>query len=132
VERVMEITFRLGELTCTLDDITNAFATVGVKADCIIVNNPEAPQGVMTFVYRNGDTAGRALDDAQIKHTRRQLLVLTIEKDEQEELKSVAQALTKGGITVNAAYHLSSGNVALGVDKFNEAESVVRNLGVLL
>ena len=125
------ITITFGDLTGSLDDVTKAFASVDAKADYILAKNPEVLTGHMAFLMRKGAAAARALDEAQIKHARRELLLIPV--SDEAGLARVRQALGDAGIAVDLEFHLKSEPqaYALGVNQLNEAREICRKLGVL-
>jgi tetratricopeptide (TPR) repeat protein len=125
------ITITFGDLTGGLDDVNTALASVDAKSDIILIKNPEALTGLIAHVIRNGAVAARALDAANIRHTRRELLF--VPGDDEAALGRLKQALFDAGVTVNLEFHLTvePQAYALGVDRLAQAREVYRKLGVL-
>ena len=126
--RVTEFTVTLQNRPGTLADTAEALGNAGVNIDGLQAMPCEGRDGVQ-LVAGNPDGAARALDSAGLKHTRREVLLISLE-DKPGALARVARAVAKAGINIDAAYVTMSGKVVLGVDKLAGAEDVLKGLGV--
>ena len=107
----------------------------GVLGDARV--NIEAIQGVtlegkalVRFVPNDPDKAARALDEAEIAYTRREVLIVKV-LDEPGMLGDVALVMADAGINIDAVYVTTHGHVVLGVDGLLGAAQVAGGMAVM-
>ena len=107
----------------------------GVLGDARV--NIEAIQGVtlegkalVRFVPNDPEKAARALDEAEIVYTRREVLIVKV-LDEPGMLGDVALVMAQAGINIDAVYVTTHGHVVLGVDDLLGAAQVAGGMAVM-
>ena len=124
------------EFTIFLTDRPGTLAGLGAALGDADVNI-EAIQGVtlegkalVRFVPNDPDNAARALDEAAIAYTRREVLVVKV-LDEPGMLGDVALVMAQAGINIDAVYVTTRGHVVLGVDDLLGAVQVAGGMAVM-
>jgi hypothetical protein len=87
-------------------------------------------KGFVRFVPNDPEKAARALDEAAIAHTRREVLIVKV-LDEPGMLGDVALVMAHAGINIDAVYVTTRGHVVLGVDDLLGAEQVAGGMAVM-
>jgi hypothetical protein len=124
------------EFTVVLDDTPGMLARLGGALGDAGVNI-EAIQGMsgerksrVQFVPNDPERARRALDDAGIPHTTREVLIVKV-LDEPGTLGDVALVMARAGINIDSVYVTTRGLVVLGVDDLNGAVHVAGGMAVM-
>jgi hypothetical protein len=124
------------EFTMALTDRPGTLAGLGgVLGDARV--NIEAIQGVslegkglVRFVPNDPEKTARALDEAAIVYTRREVLIVKV-LDEPGMLGDVALVMAQAGINIDAVYVTTRGHVVLGVDDLRGAVQVAGGMAVM-
>ncbi len=85
--------------------------------------------GIVHFVPRDDEQAARALEDAKIRYSTREVLVVKV-LDEPGTLGDVALVMSEAGINIDSVYVSTRGHVVLGVDDLDGAIQVAGGMAV--
>jgi hypothetical protein len=124
------------ELTVMLPNTPGALARLGaVLGDARV--NIEAIQGtvreeraVVQIVPSQPERAARALKEAGIAYTQREVLVVRV-LDEPGMLGDVALVMATAGINIDSVYVTTRGHIVLGVDDLDGAIQVAGGMAVI-
>ncbi len=124
------------EFTVMLPNTPGALARLGaVLGDARV--NIEAIQGtvrekraVVQIVPSEPERAARALEEAGIAYTRREVLVVHV-LDEPGMLGDVALVMATAGINIDSVYATTRGHIVLGVDDLDGAIQVAGGMAVI-
>lgn len=124
------------EFTVSLEDKPGTLAHLGaVLGDARV--NIEAIQGwqhegkgIIRFVPNDPDKVVKALEQAKIPSTRREVLLVRI-LDQPGTLGEVALVMAKAGINIDSVYVTTRGDVVLGVDDLPGAIQVAKGMAVM-
>jgi hypothetical protein len=87
-------------------------------------------KALVRFVPNDPEKAARALDEAAIAYTRREVLIVKV-LDEPGMLGDVALVMAHAGINIDAVYVTTRGYVVLGVDDLLGAAQVAGGMAVM-
>jgi hypothetical protein len=124
------------EFTVMLPNTPGALARLGaVLGDARV--NIEAIQGtvreeraVIQIVPSEPERAARALEEAGIVYTQREVLVVHV-LDEPGMLGDVALVMATAGINIDSVYATTRGHIVLGVDDLDGAIQVAGGMAVI-
>lgn len=125
------------EFTVKLEDRPGTLAALGELLGEEDINI-EAIQGasieghfVVSFVVRDSGKAIKTLNDANIQHTTREVLIVNI-LDQPGTIGDVARVMASAGINIEGVYVTTKGLVALRVDDLNGAKQVAGGMAVMI
>ena len=85
---------------------------------------------IVQFVSNDQDKAARALDEAGIAYSRREVLIVRV-LDEPGTLGDLAVVMSQAGINIDSVYVTTRGYVVLGVDDLAGATQVAGGMAVM-
>ena len=124
----IEFTVKLENRPGTLAHLGSILGDAGINIDAVHQMS-FGPQSIVQFVPANVDGAARALSEAGIAYTGREVLVVNI-LDEPGTLGDVAMVMYDAGINIESVYIMISGGVVLSVDDLPGAIQVAGGMAV--
>jgi hypothetical protein len=124
------------ELTVMLPNTPGALARLGaVLGDArvnieAILGTVRAERAVVQVVPSEPELAARALEEAGIVYTQREVLVVRV-LDEPGMLGDVALVMATAGINIDSVYATARGHIVLGVDDLDGAIQVAGGMAVI-
>jgi hypothetical protein len=124
------------ELTVMLPNTPGALARLGaVLGDArvnieAILGTVRAERAFVQVVPSEPELAARALEEAGIVYTQREVLVVRV-LDEPGMLGDVALVMATAGINIDSVYATARGHIVLGVDDLDGAIQVAGGMAVI-
>jgi hypothetical protein len=124
------------ELTVMLSNTPGTLARLGaVLGDArvnieAILGTVRAERAVVQVVPSEPELAARALEEAGIVYTQREVLVVRV-LDEPGMLGNVALVMATAGINIDSVYATARGHIVLGVDDLDGAIQVAGGMAVI-
>ncbi len=124
------------EFTVMLPNTPGALARLGaVLGDArvnieAILGTVRAERAVVQVVPSEPELAARALEEAGIVYTQREVLVVRV-LDEPGMLGDVALVMATAGINIDSVYATARGHIVLGVDDLDGAIQVAGGMAVI-
>jgi hypothetical protein len=126
---VTEFTVILHDKPGTLAHFAGVLGDAGVNIEAVQGTSRDG-KSVIRFVPRDVNRAAAALEQSNIAHTRREVLVVRV-LDEPGALGSVALVMANAGINIDSVYVTTGGHVVLGVDDLAGAIQVAAGMAVM-
>jgi hypothetical protein len=124
----IEFTVKLKNQPGMLARLGGVLGDAGINIDAVHQMS-FGPESIVQFVPANVDAAARALSEAGIAYTGREVLVVNI-LDEPGTLGDVAMVMADAGINIDSVYVMTDGGVVLGVDDLPGAMQVAGGMAV--
>ena len=124
------------EFTVMLPNTPGALALLGaILGDArvnieAILGTVRAERAVVQVVPSEPEVAARALEEAGIVYTQREVLVVRV-LDEPGMLGDVALVMATAGINIDSVYATARGHIVLGVDDLDGAIQVAGGMAVI-
>lgn len=124
------------EFTVILENRPGTLARLGIVLGDAVVNieaihgNAREKSAIVQFVSNDQDKAARALDEAGIAYSRREVLIVRV-LDEPGTLGDLAVVMSQAGINIDSVYVTTRGYVVLGVDDLAGATQVAGGMAVM-
>ena len=124
------------EFTVMLPNTPGALALLGaILGDArvnieAILGTVRAERAVVQVVPSEPGVAARALEEAGIVYTQREVLVVRV-LDEPGMLGDVALVMATAGINIDSVYATARGHIVLGVDDLDGAIQVAGGMAVI-
>jgi hypothetical protein len=113
-----------------LAQLAQALGDARVNIEAILAVTREG-EGIVRFVAVDATAAGRALDAAGFRYTRREVLLVRV-LDQPGALGEVALVMATAGINIDTVYVTTRGHVVLGVDDVPGAIHVAGGMAVMI
>lgn len=124
-----EITVRLPDKPGELAKFGEVLGHAGVNIEAVMMMSRSGTSTVQ-FVASDPDLAVRALEEAAVPHTERDVLVVDV-LNEAGGMGDVALVLSSAGINIDSVYAMATGHVVFGVDDLLGAIEVAKGMAVM-
>ncbi len=125
----IEFTVRLEDRPGTLAALGELLGEANINIEAIR-GAPIEGKIVVNFVAHDPKKASKALNDAQVEYTTREVLIVNI-LDQPGTLGDVARVMAAAGINIDGVYVMTNGKVVLCVDDLNGARQVAGGMAVM-
>lgn len=124
----IEFTVRLKNRPGTLAHLAGVLGEAGINIEAVHQMS-FGEESIVQFVPANVDAAAKALADAEITYSGREVLIVNI-LDKPGTLGDVALVMANAGINIDSLYVMTGGGIVLSVDDLPSAMHVAGGMAV--